>query len=61
MSEQNNQEYYLSRATTSRQLAERAIDPSIAAIHTDLATRYEMLAAESRPNNTDPLAVIQAT
>ena len=57
MSEQNNQEYYLSRATTSRQLAERAIDPSIAAIDTDLATRYERLAGEPRTKDTDSLAV----
>lgn len=55
MTEHNYQKYYISRATSCRQLAKRAIDPSIAAIHTYLATRYERLAAEPRLNDTDPL------
>jgi hypothetical protein len=54
MIERNNLEYYVNRAISCRQLAERATDPAIAAIHVDLATRYESLAAEPRSNDTDP-------
>lgn len=58
MTELNHQEYYVSRATSCRQMASQAIDPMIAAIHTDLAARYERLAAEPRSNDGDPLAVL---
>ena len=58
MTERNHQEYYIGRATSCRQSASRAIDPAIAAIHTDLAARYERLAAEPRSNDGDPLAVL---
>jgi hypothetical protein len=54
MTERHYYEYYVSRATSCRRLAERASDPSIAAIHIDLATRYDRLAAEHSSNNTDP-------
>jgi hypothetical protein len=37
----NSHEYYVTRAQASRRLAERAASPYIAAIHSDLASRYE--------------------
>ena len=46
MNQSNHLDYYVARAATSRDLARRAADRSIAAIHAELATRYDRLAAE---------------
>lgn len=48
MNEPNNRSYYACRAEASRALAERAVNPEIAAIHTELATRYEALVIETQ-------------
>lgn len=61
MNQQNHQEYYVERAATSRQLAQRAADPAIAAIHIDLATRYEALAGQSEPTIVSVLTRVQAS
>ena len=46
MDEFNNHRYYLTRANAARELARRAADPAIAAIHRDMANRYETTAAQ---------------
>ena len=55
MNQQNHHDYYRTRATTSRTLAQRAADPDIAAIHAELANRYEAMAAqmEQQEGNRD--------
>lgn len=49
MNESNNQDYYEVRAATSRRLAAKATSPAIAAIHEELARRYEFLAEQLHP------------
>ena len=46
MDQSNHLEYYHTRAEVSRELAPRAADPAIAAIHTEFASRYDSMAAE---------------
>ncbi len=46
MDQRNHHEYYIARAEACRQLAERAVSPAIAAIHAELATRYEEVAVQ---------------
>jgi hypothetical protein len=41
----NDHDYYVARAKTCREMAARAASPAIAAIHAELATRYEAGAA----------------
>lgn len=38
--------YYRARANAARSLEQRARDPAVAAIHREMAIRYEALAAE---------------
>ena len=45
MTEQSDQDYYAARARVERALSDTATDPAIAIIHTQLADRYEALAA----------------
>ena len=45
MTEQSDQDYYTARAAVERALSDTATDPAIAIIHTQLADRYEALAA----------------
>jgi len=45
MNEQSDVEYYATRAALERALSDTATDPGIAIIHTQLADRYERLAA----------------
>jgi hypothetical protein len=45
MTEQSDLEYYTVRAAVERGLSDSATDPGIALIHTQLADRYEQLAA----------------
>lgn len=46
MDQLDNHDYYLARAGTARKLAQRAASASVAAIHADLASRYEATVAE---------------
>ncbi len=46
MSARNDQSYYAMRAEQERCLAEEATDPKIAALHRELASRYEELARD---------------
>ena len=46
MDEFNNHGYYLARASAARELAQRAANPDIAAIHREMASRYEITAAQ---------------
>ena len=45
-----SREYYLARSAQSRAMAAAATNPQIAAIHLDLAERYDQL-AESKPGS----------
>ena len=40
-----DQSYYQARAAKARELAAAAVDPKIAAIHLEMAERYDLLAA----------------
>ena len=44
----NTQGYYELRARRARELADAAIDPKIAAIHSEMAERCDVLAAGER-------------
>jgi hypothetical protein len=48
----NTQGYYELRARRERELAEAAADAKIAAIHSEMAERYDVLAAGARPRPT---------
>lgn len=48
----NTQGYYECRACKARELAAAATDPKIAAIHAEMAARYDALAAETKPRPT---------
>lgn len=41
MAEINDRDYYVARATVSRELARRAPNATVAAIHDEFAARYE--------------------
>ena len=61
MNQPNNQEYYVVRAAASRDLAQRAGNPTIAAIHAELATRYDSLAAQPDQTIDGAMTGVQAT
>lgn len=61
MDQPNHQQYYVARAATSRDLAQRAADPAISAIHADFAKRYEMLAAQPGQGSDGAMTGVQAT
>lgn len=46
MSDQTNAEYFAGRAAIERAMSEAASDQRVAAIHAELAERYEQLAAQ---------------
>ena len=46
MDQLNHYDYYVTRAQVSRDLSQRASNPSIAVVHSELAMRYENLAAQ---------------
>lgn len=54
MNQLNHHDYYLTRAAASRDLAGRAADPAVAAIHAEFATRYDLLAAQPERRNDGP-------
>ena len=57
MVENNTTEYYQRRQIQESKLADQAIDPFIANIHRDMASRYGVLAATSsdQPKVTQPI------
>ncbi len=48
MIQPNDRDYYGARAASARKMARQASDPAVAAIHSELATRYEVLS--TRPD-----------
>lgn len=42
-----DRDYYASRAANAREMEKRAISPSVAAIHAELARRYDFMASLS--------------
>lgn len=53
----NHRDYYVARAAASRDLAGRAMNPKIASIHAEFATRYETLAGQpDQPKDFVPRA-----
>lgn len=61
MNQLNDRDYYARRAATARNLAQRAADPAIAAIHAELAHRYDLLVAQPEAKNDSPSSAAQAT
>ena len=55
-----NQAYYEYRAEKARILAAAATDPEIAAIHLDMAVRYELLAIDGAIDNRDRITVSES-
>ena len=51
MDQLNHQDYYLTRARASRQLAQQAADPAIAGIHSEMASRYDDMVAQFERND----------
>lgn len=60
MNQPNNCHYYASRAEVSRDLARRALNPAIAAIHAEFAVRYDRLAAHHEPKSERAVRTAQA-
>lgn len=54
-----NQEHYAARAAAARNMARRAATPAVAAIHAELASRYEQLASRPDRNNEIILTGVQ--
>ena len=46
MSKQDHSEYFAARAIAERRLSQAATDPRTAAVHAELAARYEALSAD---------------
>ncbi len=61
MNQPNYQDYYISRAAASRSLAQRAADPMIAAIHAELADRYDVLVAQTSRRPDDQIMIVQTS
>ena len=45
----NTQEYYVYHSRKARELAAAAVEPKMAAIHMEMAERYDLLASELKP------------
>jgi hypothetical protein len=58
MFESNDQNYYLDRERNERALADSADDPSVKAIHEELAARYHGLAVAAEFQEQEPLVKI---
>jgi hypothetical protein len=54
----NHQDYYIARAAAARDLAQRAVSPAIAAIHTKLAAQYDLAADQSDKDDDMIVTVI---
>jgi hypothetical protein len=50
MAKRNDDTYFATRALQERRMAEEATDTKIAALHWELASRYEELAGERDPS-----------
>ena len=64
MTPENDQTYYQRRAEQQLSIASAAVDPSIKAIHLDLASRYATLrelAARDVPENGTMMTPMQVT
>ena len=59
MIDADDQEYYIMRAAICRSLQLRAASPVVAAIHADLASRYEQLAVQPGRNDTAMVTAVQ--
>lgn len=57
----NTQGYYEDRSRKARELAAAAVDPKIAAIHMEMAERYDRLASASAraPTGKPPLRIVR--
>lgn len=51
MDQLNHQDYYLTRAKASRELAQQALNPAIAGIHSEMASRYDDMVAQLERND----------
>jgi hypothetical protein len=60
MFESNDQNYYRNRERNERALADSADDPSVRAIHEELAERYRGLAIAAEFQEQEPLVKIAA-
>lgn len=56
----NHQDYYLARAKAAHEAARRAVNPAIAAIHLDMADRYERAVSELQDTALPSLRIVQA-
>lgn len=57
---QSDRDYYAARAATARDMAQRAADPAIAALHAEFATRYDLLAEQTERTNDGATRRVQA-
>lgn len=55
MNRPDQQDYYTARAAAARDLAQRAANPKVAAVHADFAARYDQLAAQPERQKTAAL------
>ena len=53
----NTKEYYEERSRKAWELSAAAVDPKIAAIHMEMAMRYELLAGDA-PEDSADLALV---
>lgn len=59
MSEATTRDYYVSRAAAERYKSENSIDPTVAAVHRELADQYDArVAVIDNPSDDPPLAII---
>ncbi|MEO7365448.1 MAG: hypothetical protein ABIW03_03930 [Sphingomicrobium sp.] len=59
MFESDNRIYFTKRAAHAAELASRAADPKIAAIHHEMALRYEILSVQGSQARPDLVALAQ--
>ena len=48
MDQRNDDSYYVTRAKKSFEMAQRATNPAIAAIHAEMATRYQSILTQGQ-------------
>ena len=58
MSKQENAEYFAERAAAEREMSERAVDERVAAVHHEMAGRYEELTLQCT-RGSPPLQIVQ--
>ena len=57
MKRESQGDYYSRRAVKARDMATRAIDPTIALIHAEMADRYAELSGQAAPRDLVTLAL----